>query len=47
MYAFDAERQYLYDLALEHRFDTKTIYKLYSGILLAESLVLDPANQAE
>jgi len=47
MYAFDAERQYLYDLALEHRFDTKTIYKLYSEILLAESLVLDPANQAE
>jgi len=47
MFAFDAERQYLYDLALEHRFDSKYIYQLYSEILLAESLVLDPANQTE
>ncbi|BDZ31565.1 sodium:proton antiporter [Lactiplantibacillus sp. WILCCON 0030] len=47
MQAFDAERQYLYDLVLEHRFDSKYIYSLYSEILLAESLVLDPDNQSE
>ncbi|MFC6202154.1 cation:proton antiporter [Lactiplantibacillus nangangensis] len=47
MQAFDAERQYLYNLALEHRFEPKVIYDLYSEILLAESLVLDPANQPE
>lgn len=47
MQAFNAERQYLYDLALTHRFESKVIYDLYSEILLAESLVLDPANQPE
>lgn len=47
MQAFDAERQYLYELALRHQIPAKDIYELYSEILLAESLVLDPANQTE
>ncbi|MFD1420098.1 cation:proton antiporter [Lactiplantibacillus songbeiensis] len=47
MRAFDAERQYLYELALTHQIASKYIYDLYSEILLAESLVLDPANQTE
>ncbi|MFC6294908.1 cation:proton antiporter [Lactiplantibacillus daoliensis] len=47
MQAFDAERQYLYELALTHQIASKCIYELYSEILLAESLVLDPANQTE
>jgi len=47
MQAFDAERQYLYELALTHQITSKYIYELYSEILLAESLVLDPANQTE
>ena len=47
MQAFDAERQYLHELALNHQIASNYIYDLYSEILLAESLVLDPANQTE
>jgi len=47
MQAFDAERQYLHELALSHQIEAKYSYALYSEILLAESLVLDPANQTE
>lgn len=45
MQAFNAERDYLYDLARRHVANSTVIYDLYSEILLAESLVLDPRNQ--
>ena len=45
MYAFDAERAYLYDLAKRHVVNSDVVYEIYSEILLSESLVLDPQNQ--
>ncbi|MFC6260049.1 cation:proton antiporter [Levilactobacillus fujinensis] len=45
MAAFTAERTYLYDLARRHVVSSTVVYDLYSEILLAESLVLDPQNQ--
>lgn len=45
MYAFDAERDYLYDLAKRHVVSSEIVYEIYSEILLSESLVLDPRNQ--
>lgn len=45
MRAFDAERRYLYDLNKQHMVDNSYIHELYSEILVAESLVLDPASQ--
>lgn len=45
MGAFDAEREYLYNLAKEHMVSSDYIYEIYSEILLSESLVLDPNNQ--
>lgn len=45
MHAFDAERNYLYDLAKRHVVNADVIYEVYSEILLSESLVLDPRNQ--
>lgn len=45
MYAFDAQREYLYDLANQHMINSDYIYEVYSEILLSEALVLDPKNQ--
>ncbi len=45
MQAFDAERDYLYDLAKRHVVNSDVVYEIYSEILLSESLVLDPRNQ--
>ncbi|MSD83917.1 sodium:proton antiporter [Lactobacillus curvatus] len=45
MQAFDAERDYLYGLAKNHLVSSDYVYEIYSEILLAESLVLDPRNQ--
>lgn len=45
MQAFDAERRYLFDLSKQHMVDTSYIHELYSEILVAESLVLDPSSQ--
>ncbi|KRM23651.1 cation:proton antiporter [Latilactobacillus graminis] len=45
MQAFDTERNYLYNLAKNHVVSSDYVYELYSEILLAESLVLDPRNQ--
>lgn len=45
MHAFNAERQYLYELAKQHVVSSDYVYEIYSEILLSESLVLDPRNQ--
>lgn len=45
MYAFDCERDYLYDLAQRHVVNSEYVYDLYSELLLSESLVLDPYYQ--
>jgi monovalent cation/hydrogen antiporter len=45
MTAFAAERAYLYDLAKRHVANSDDVYDLYSELLLAESLVLDPQSQ--
>ncbi|WP_409021943.1 cation:proton antiporter [Dellaglioa sp. P0083] len=45
MYAFDAERNYLSDLVKHNSASSDYVYEIYSDILLAESLVLDPRNQ--
>lgn len=45
MKAFNAEREYLYELAKQHIVNSTDVYELYSEVLLAESLVMDPQNQ--
>lgn len=45
MAAFNEERRYLHSLALTHQVPSDEIYDLYSEVLLAESLVLDPKNR--
>lgn len=45
MHAFDAERGYLSQLERAHLASADDVYEIYSELLLAESLVLDPRNQ--
>ncbi|MCC3163839.1 MULTISPECIES: sodium:proton antiporter [Lactiplantibacillus] len=45
MHAFNEERRYLHSLALTHQIPSDEIYDLYSEVLLAESLVLDPKSR--
>ncbi|WP_318766126.1 cation:proton antiporter [Lactiplantibacillus carotarum] len=45
MHAFNEERRYLHTLALTHQVPSDEIYDLYSEVLLAESLVLDPKTR--
>lgn len=46
MYAFDAEREYLYNLAKQNLVNSSYVYEIYSEILLSESLVLNPADNS-
>ncbi|MCP8854837.1 hypothetical protein K9848_01140 [Latilactobacillus sakei] len=45
MHALDAERDYLFQLEKNHLASSDDIDEIYSELLLAESLVLDPRNQ--
>ncbi|MGV0168766.1 cation:proton antiporter [Furfurilactobacillus sp. WILCCON 0119] len=45
MTAFTAEQNHLHDLARRGLVDSDIVYDLFSEVLLAESLVLDPHNQ--
>lgn len=45
MHALDAERDYLFQLEKNHLASPDDIDEIYSELLLAESLVLDPRNQ--
>jgi len=45
MHALDAERGYLFQLEKNHLASSDDIDEIYSELLLAESLVLDPRNQ--
>lgn len=45
MYAFDAERDYLYQQAKNQQYLSKDVYSVMNEVLLAETLVLDPKSQ--
>lgn len=47
LHAFSVEQQYLCDIADTGVIDSKHLDDIFSELLLAESLILDPRNQAE
>lgn len=45
MYAFEAQRCYLYDLSKNNEVKSEYVYEVYNDVLLAQSIVMDPQNQ--